>query len=248
MKGFSLNAVSNVTLFLALISSVQSFNGLLTRTPSLSSCRRSFSSTAFDLLNERNDQKSKAVFENTFTISTSSTCLNMYNLPPENNNNRNPISDILPGIVTLFGLTAFFMSPLGGIFFAITNSLLLISFLTPVLLFVGFQIWKAVNTIDGACPSCGSPTFVMKDDQPSVCFNCGAILRSTQDKKGIELCNVAPSFEDDKSDLFRGNGSIFDLFGQPNSYLGDESAISTEEKSKKKKRETTVIDVEVSDD
>jgi len=248
MKGFSLKAVSHVTLFLALISSVQSFNGPLTRTPSLSSCRRSFSSIAFDLVNERNDQKSRAVFEIKSTTLTSSTSLNMYNLPPEDNNNRNPISDILPGFVTLFGLTAFFMSPLGGIFFAITNSLLLISFLTPVLLFVGFQIWKSVNTIDGACPSCGSPTFVMKDDQPSVCFNCGAILRSTQDKKGIELCNVAPSFEDDKSDLFRGNGSIFDLFGQPNFDLADESVIPTEEKSKKKKRETTVIDVEVSDD
>ena len=60
-----------------------------------------------------------------------------FNLPPKKSS---PLDDILPGIVTAIGLGVFFASPLGGIFFAITNSLFVLALLTPVVLIVGFQV------------------------------------------------------------------------------------------------------------
>lgn len=70
----------------------------------------------------------------------SSTSLNMsFNLPPKKSK-PSPLDDILPAIVTAVGIGVFFASPLGGIFFAITNSLFVLALLTPILLVGGFQV------------------------------------------------------------------------------------------------------------
>jgi len=134
-----------------------------------------------------------------------------YNLPPGRGGGGG-LNDILPGIVTLAGLTLFFFSPLGGIFFAVTNTLFAFAFLTPFLFIVGFQLWQFFNTIEGPCPNCGSPVRVLKEDggQASLCLNCGSLVRSNRSKDGLELCN-------DPADEFErqgGIGSVFDeLFG-----------------------------------
>ena len=74
-----------------------------------------------------------------------------------------------------------------------------------------------------------------------MCINCGVLVRSTQDKDGIELCNAPPS-----DDFFGvGNGGIFDIFGGGSN---SRQNVSLEDKATKRKRETTIIDVDVSDD
>lgn len=154
-----------------------------------------------------------------------------------NNNNNDPFrtknSVLLPTILTTIGLTLFFFSPLGALFFAITNSLFLLALITPLLLVGGFQIWTQLNTIQGTCPSCGAPITVLKEGREFLssatpCFNCGAFVRATADNKGIELCNPSPASED----LFSSN--IFFPTEE------DEESLS-----KKAKRESTVIDVTV---
>jgi len=95
--------------------------------------------------------------------------------------------------VAVFGLL--FFSPLGSIFFAVTNSLFLLAIGTPLLLFVAFQVWHTFFVIKAPCPSCGAPVAVMKgSEQTTGCFNCGATIRPTADSKGVEMCNQAPDF------------------------------------------------------
>uniref|UniRef100_A0A7S4VTE8 TFIIB-type domain-containing protein n=1 Tax=Ditylum brightwellii TaxID=49249 RepID=A0A7S4VTE8_9STRA len=197
----------------------------------------------------------------TTSIVPSSTCLQMYNLPPSPGGGGggggggplDQIKQILPGVFTIIGLVAFFASPLGGIFFAITNSLLLLAFLTPVVLIVGFQIWQSLNTVQGQCPNCSAPVTVLKEDQgqPSICLNCGSFVRSNIDKNGIELCNSP-------EDVMNGGGSLGDIFGDflggGGSAFGDnlfdtpaKSSSTTAQKKSQAKRESTVIDVDIED-
>ena len=197
----------------------------------------------------------------TSTSSSSSTQLQMYNLPPENNNNNNnnPLTDILPGILTIVGTILFFMSPLGGIFFAIANSFLLLAFLTPVVLFTGFQIWLKLNTVQGACPNCSySPIVVSKDTenaQPTICINCGSFVRLARDGENLELCNDGSgigSMMQEPGGL--GEGDLFwDLFGDRSggdsgAGAGAGPAVSAKDQQKKRERETKVIDIDVIED
>lgn len=167
-------------------------------------------------------------------------------LPGNNRNDNNNLQQLLPTIATFVGLTLFFFSPLGGIFFAITNSLFVLALLTPLIFFGGFQLWSKLNTIQGNCPSCGAPVVVMKNGNDSAdnlflfsgsstpCLNCGAFVRATADQKGIELCNPPPT-----SDYFSSN-SIADFFTVTETMSdGDES---------KARRERTIIDVTAQDE
>ena len=63
------------------------------------------------------------------------TALHMSFLPPENENKF-----LLTLNLFVTGNIAFFDSPLGGLFFAVTNTLFLLAFLTPIVLIVGFQV------------------------------------------------------------------------------------------------------------
>ena len=88
--------------------------------------------------------------------------------PP--NDNDGLVSSLVTGTL----LALFFFSPLGTIFFGVFNSLILLGFSIPVILFVGFQLFNTFATVKGACPSCGSLAVVLKgDDQTNVCLNCG---------------------------------------------------------------------------
>jgi len=70
---------------------------------------------------------------------------------------------------------------------------------------------------------------------PTLCLNCGAAVRATVDKKGIELCSGGGV-----DNFGQESGSIFDIF--------DTKVEDKEDKDKRLRRETTVIDVEVRKD
>lgn len=165
------------------------------------------------------------------------TLLRMSYLPPSNDDSG--IKSIITPIVTVAALLLFFASPLGGIFFAITNSIFLIVFLTPVLLIAGFQVWSALNTVKGPCPSCQEPVVALKEGEPTLCLNCGSMVRATRDQKGLELCGRG-------LDELENNGGFFDLFdggggggGVKKDDPGDGNRL---------KKERTVIDVDFQKD
>ena len=190
-----------------------------------------------------------------FHSKRTSTALQMYNLPPSGGGGPgNDIKAILPGILTIAGLTLFFISPLGGIFFAVTNTLFAIALITPILGWVGLQIWQAFNTIEAPCPNCGFPVRTLKDDEstPSICVSCGSLIRTNAAKDGIELCN-------NPNDIM-GGGSLFDqLFGSmagisPQQVVDEIDADINGSKPRKSpdesksRRERTIIDVDVESD
>ena len=186
---------------------------------------------------------------------TTTTSLNMgYNLPPAGGGGpKNELEAILPTIVTGVLIALFFASPLGGIFFAVFNSIFVLALLTPFVLFGGFQLWKTFYTIEAPCPSCGATVGVLKNGEPSVCINCGAFSRANEKGDGIELCN-------NPNDMM-GGGTLFDsLFGpgMGNGMSGGfdnvvENASSnkntpSDDPVKKAKRQGTIIDVDVERD
>lgn len=176
-----------------------------------------------------------------------------YNLPPSGGGGDNKINDIVAPIVTVAALTLFFMSPLGGIFFAVTNSIFVLALLTPILIGVGFNVWNYFNTIEGTCPSCEAPVRVLKnsDAGPNICLNCGSLIRANQNLDGIELCNNPNDIFDEKSRV----SSIFDIFtSDPSVYEEQNFTTSTTDSNDEKKRreqqkrERTIIDVDIEDD
>eukprot|EP00578_Thalassiosira_sp_NH16_P016474 CAMPEP_0181108138 /NCGR_PEP_ID=MMETSP1071-20121207/17470_1 /TAXON_ID=35127 /ORGANISM="Thalassiosira sp., Strain NH16" /LENGTH=251 /DNA_ID=CAMNT_0023191721 /DNA_START=127 /DNA_END=882 /DNA_ORIENTATION=+ len=178
-----------------------------------------------------------------------------YQLPPSGGGGgpKGPfeqIEAILPTIVTGVLVALFFASPLGGIFFAITNSLFVLALITPLILYVGFQIWSALYFVEAPCPSCGRlPVRALKSGEPSVCISCGAFSRVTEKGDGLELCN-------NPNDVNNMGGSLFDsLFGMGGNGMSDfaditggpqqEGGTGREEEAKKAKRQGTIIDVDV---
>lgn len=173
-----------------------------------------------------------------------------YQLPPSGP--RGPLDELksaLPAIGSAVLLALFFASPLGGIFFGIVNSFFVLSLLTPVILVAGFQIWRAFNTISAPCPSCGAPMTVLKNGEPSVCFNCGSMSRSSADNSGLELCNNPNDILNQGSlfDSFFGGGSPMGVNSPMTDIFSDEptSSSGSEDKVKQAKRQGTVIDVDV---
>ena len=174
-----------------------------------------------------------------------------YQLPPSPKGPLEEFKAILPTIGTGVLIALFFASPLGGAFFAITNTLFALAFVTPFLLFAGFQIWSALYTVEAPCPSCGQlPIRALKNGEPTVCLNCGAFSRANEKGDGLELCNNPYDMMNDGG----GSGSLFDsLFGG----MGGGDGISDfevmgsgskQEKANKSKRQGTIIDVEVERD
>jgi hypothetical protein len=182
---------------------------------------------------------------NTLSASKRKTLVtrHMYKLPPGGGgNNDNGLRELLGGVVTVAALALFFFSPLGSIFFAITNSLFLLAILLPVVGVVAFQAWRFLNTISGACPNCGAPVTVLKDqNSPSVCLSCGSFVRASDDKSNIEVIRGDASVDRG----FAGSTSIFDIFERGSS---SPTVTGNDDKQSKYRRERTIIDVEVEDD
>lgn len=196
-----------------------------------------------------------------------STSLQMgYNLPPGGGGRgeggedgiATKIGDLLTPIVTIAGLVLFFMSPLGGIFFAITNSLFVLALLTPILIGVGFNVWNYFNTIEATCPSCGAPARVLKDIEagPNICLNCGQLIRATADLDGIELCNDPNDIFDEKSrvssffDIFTSDPTVYEetTTTTTTSFFDDVFDSGSTKRKDKERREKTIIDVDIEKD
>jgi hypothetical protein len=171
-----------------------------------------------------------------------------YNLPPGKGDNDD-LTKLISPVLTIGAVVLFFMSPLGGIFFAITNSLFAIALITPLILTVGFNAWQYFYTLEAPCPNCSAPARVLKDSeaQPNICLNCGANIRSNLDGDGIEICN-----NPNQSGLFNGDyggGSFFDIFnGGFDDVNGGGNANTGSSPSSKKANSSTIIDVVVDDD
>ena len=153
----------------------------------------------------------------------------------------------MTGAVTLLAIVAFFVSPLGGIFFAVLNSFFLVSLLTPFVLWLGFQVWQFFFTIEGPCPNCGAPLRVVKDSSsPSFCLNCGTVVQATEDGTGVDF--YYDEFDqvvvDDEQQEYTPS-FLDNWFGG-----GTRNAPTTtpEQRQSKYRRETTIIDVQVNDD
>lgn len=183
----------------------------------------------------------------------------MYNLPSGGGggNNQNDIDQIVRGVATIVGLTVFFISPLGSIFFAVTNSLFLLALLLPVGAYVAFNAWQFFNTIKGPCPNCGAPCQVLKGEKnsmgvPSLCLNCGVAIEASPDQTSIQFASGSSSVIDDN---FVSSDSIFDSIftnspepPKPSSPTRGGTGAASGGKGKQFQRERTVIDVEIEDE
>mmetsp|Transcript_78930 Transcript_78930/g.118637 ORF Transcript_78930/g.118637 Transcript_78930/m.118637 type:complete len:266 (+) Transcript_78930:121-918(+) len=187
----------------------------------------------------------------------SKTRLDMYNLPPGGGGGggNNELADIAKGAFGLVLVVAFFASPIGGFIFGIFNSILLLSILTPIILTLAFQAWQYFNTIDAPCPNCAAPAKALKTNSegeatPTVCYNCGAILQANYDNTAIDNVTGRNSVNDDGGmDI----NSIFDIFGGGPGTTTTTTTTTTmiddvAQKETRRKREQTVIDVEVERD
>jgi len=198
---------------------------------------RCVSTTSATLLNQ-NDHK---------RLSPSALC--MYNLPPSGGGGggggNNGLKEILASVGTLALIVAFFASPLGGLFFAVLNSFFVLSLVVPVLLWVAFQGWQFLNTVEGPCPQCGAPVRVLKENEtPSICLNCGTFVQATPDKSGVEFYR-----EEDQVIVDEGyTSSIWDsLLSGPMGARSAPTTRSAKERESQFRREATIIDVEVDD-
>ena len=174
-----------------------------------------------------------------------------YQLPPSPKGPLDELKAILPTIGSGILIALFFASPLGSIFFGIFNSLFVLTLLTPLILYVGFQVWSALYTIEAPCPSCGQlPVRALKNGEPTVCLNCGAYSRVNEKGDGLELCN-------NPNDIMNGGqGSLFDALFGGSGMSDDFNVVDTttssnrpsEDERRKVKRQGTIIDVEVERD
>jgi hypothetical protein len=184
-------------------------------------------------------------------LSSTTTCLNMYNLPG-GGGRGNGVGDIVTGAATIVLIVAFFASPLGGLVLGLLNSFLVLLFVLPLVASVGFRIWQSWNTITGMCPNCGAPATVLKTNQdgiatPSLCFNCGAILQSNIDNTGIDNVSGRISLDDSSSSPMGGN-PFFDVFTTERITTTTTATTMNQDGKERKRRETTIIDVDVEDD
>ncbi|GMI17063.1 hypothetical protein TrLO_g9638 [Triparma laevis f. longispina] len=157
---------------------------------------------------------------------------------PPNGNNQQLVSSLVS--LSLFALL--FFSPIGQIFFSITNGLFILAFSIPLLAFAGFSIYRTFFIVEAPCPNCGAAAAAPRynDGQPqqtSVCLTCQSFLRATRDNKGLEICNQSPDFQN----VNEASNPFADIFGT------ERAAQATKGKTNQNdvKRSNTVIDVDV---
>jgi len=174
---------------------------------------------------------------------SSSTQLSMF-LPPGGggSNNKSELGQIATAVLTFAAVTLFFISPLGGLFFALFNSLLALSILIPVGAFVAFQVWSYLNTVTGVCPNCTAQVKATKDGSPSLCFNCGAIVQAKDGEIYLANPNQRDIFAED------AEPSVMNWFDGINGGARAPSAPDVKKKTTRTTINTTIIDVDVTRD
>ena len=83
-------------------------------------------------------------------------------------------------LVALVGSGAFWS------IFQFFNGLFLLLFLAPIVAGPLLNLYLSSNLIDGACPDCGAPQQLLKQEPRHQCTNCGTIM-STESESGIFL-------------------------------------------------------------
>jgi hypothetical protein len=157
------------------------------------------------------------------------------------------------GVFAIVLVVAFFASPLGVLVLGLFNSFLVLLFVLPLIASVGFNIWQNLVTIKSTCPSCGAPVIVLKRNKdtdianPTLCFNCGAVLQANYDNSGVENISGKTGI-DDLSTAPLSTNSIFDMFTTERVTTTTATATKKDDTRRKLRRETTVIDVEAEDE
>jgi hypothetical protein len=169
-------------------------------------------------------------------------------LPPSGeggDGKKQELGELVKTTFTFLAVLAFFVSPLGGLFFALFNSLLTLVILLPVGAIVAFNVWQYLTTQIGPCPSCGAPVRVLKDESPSFCFNCGAIVQAKGNDNTIYLVNPNQGsiLRDDSEAEQAAFGWWEDLTGVRTTGVYQQPPPSSSSKTTTIK--TTIIDVDV---
>ena len=172
-------------------------------------------------------------------ITTTTTQLAAFLPPSGGGDNKDPSGDglgaVATSVLTFAGITLFFLSPLGGLFFAFFNSILALSILIPVGGFVAFQVWTYLNTVKGNCANCAAPVQVLKDGTPSICLNCGSILQARDGE--IYLANPNP-----RQDIF-----VDDNVSTMGGWINGQGSLGGRTETRRT-TSTTIIDVDVKQD
>jgi len=143
----------------------------------------------------------------TFITVQRETALHGFNLgggPPQPSNGASNLIPIGLGLLFLF-------SPLGSIFFSITNSIFLFTVFLIIVVPLGFQLYQTLFLVSAPCPSCGQAAVALKNGDPNTCQTCGSTVRSTVNKDGLEISNNTPDFIYNPDD--KPGSSFFDMFG-----------------------------------
>jgi hypothetical protein len=143
-----------------------------------------------------------------FFMDRSPSSLSMFLPPGDGNNDKSSeVREVTSAILTFAGMALFFISPLGGIFFALFNSFLAFVILLPVGAFAALNVWQYFNTVTGTCPNCGAGMKALKDESPTICLNCGSIVQAKGGQIYLantnnEMMYPEPflSFDDDRND------------------------------------------------
>ena len=192
-------------------------------------------------------------------------------LPPggDGNPNSSELKQVTSTILTFVAIILFFLSPLGSIFFALFNSLVAFLILAPLAAVAAFNIWEYVNTLSGTCPNCQAPVTVLKNEVPTICYNCGAIVQAKEGQIYLASQNKNIYSTNDVDDLLPMNRNMFTTIveelttvftGTPSSDDDDDdpldisnttprSASSSSSSSKNRSnQQNTIIDVKVVND
>ncbi|GMH86132.1 hypothetical protein TrST_g2019 [Triparma strigata] len=189
----------------------------------------------------------RRVYNPSFNRPELSTSLSSFGGPPglppsgggPNGNNDQIVSSLVS--ISLFGL--FFFSPIGKIFFSVTNGLFILAFSIPLLAFAAFSVYNTFFLVKDSCPSCGAAAVAPRSSgdgtsATSFCLSCGSTIRATRDNKGLELCNPTPDFDRESE----SSNPFADIFG---SERAARSTTADKGDSASVKRSNTVIDVDV---
>jgi hypothetical protein len=171
---------------------------------------------------------------------SSKTLLTAFLPPGGGGDKKSQLGELATTILSFLAIAAFFISPLGGLFFALFNSLLALAILVPIGAIAAFNVWQYFNTVTGPCPSCGFPVKAMKDESPSFCFNCGAIVQAKDDT--IYLANPTNIEMMDDED-----GNVFAMWMDELSGVR-RTPVDEDQRPNIKSTKTTIIDVDVERD
>jgi hypothetical protein len=184
------------------------------------------------------------VFDGTFHDPRSPTSLSMF-LPPGggNDDKSSELREVTSAIVTFVGLALFFISPLGGIFFALFNSFLAFVILLPIGAFAALNVWQYFNTVTGTCPNCGVGIKALKDESPTICLNCGSIVQAKDGQ--IYLANSSNEMMDAGSVSSIFSTWMKDFGSERKLTFDDDGSDSSQTPKRSRSSKSTIIDVDV---